>query len=341
MKKYLRDSRAWLAVLGVIILLLFPSFVKTPYVLGILIMTFYIGSAALAWNILGGMTGQISLGHATFMGLGAFFTAVLVTKLNVSPWICMVLAFFVVGLVSVVIFYPCLVLRGPYFTLATMALALTFTNLFLNWGFTGKAQGILLPLGSDSLSMMRFTSKVPYYFISLGMFAVIFIIVKLINRSRLGYAFKTVREDEDTANAIGINTTKYKLIATFISAGLTAVCGCFYAQYICFIDPDIMSLRYSIEFVMPSIIGGIGSIGGSVLGAFILTPLSELLRVNLSSVLPGADILIYATVLILVVRFQPHGILGWYHTSKLRLKVQHAFDSINEKLPGGDKNGNG
>lgn len=341
MNKYLRNSRTWLAVLGVLILLLIPCFVKTTYILHILIMTFYIGAAALSWNILGGMTGQVSLGHAAFMGLGAFFTGVLVSKFNISPWISMVLAFFVVGLVSVAIFYPCFILKGPYFTLATMAFAETFRNLFLNWDFTGKAQGILLPLGDDSFAMMRFAGKVPYYFIALGMFALIFFIVRTIDRSKLGYAFKTVREDEDTASAIGINTTKYKLIATFISTGLVAVCGCFYAQYISFIDPDIMSLSYSVEFVMPAIIGGVGTIGGAVLGAFILTPLSEFLRANLSSVLPGANLLVYAVVLILVVRLQPRGIMGWYGTSKLRGKVQHVYSSINEKLSGGVKNGNG
>ncbi len=301
-----------------IISLFLPAFIHhEPYIVHIFIMTFYIASASMAWSILGGLTGQLSLGHATFMGLGAYFTSALVIKANISPWIALALSFFVVGTVAVILFYPCFILRGPYFTLATIAFGETFRNLFMNWGYVGRGQGLLMPFGEDSFLYMRFLSKIPYYYMGLGMLIVISATVYLIDRSKPGYAFKTIREDEDTANAIGINPTKYKLYAAFLSSGFAATTGVFYSQYLRFIDPDIMMQIYSVEFVLPAIIGGMGFVAGPLLGAVILMPLSEFLRASLAGVVPGANLIIYALILITVIRLQPSGLLGWYQARML------------------------
>lgn len=333
-----KGIRSILLVACLLILLCIPLAVKMPYMLHICIFSFYMGSASLAWSVLGGLTGQTSLGHAAFMGLGAYMTTILIMKAGISPWAGMVIVFFAIGLMSVIMFYPCFILRGPYFTLVTIAFGETFRNLFTNWGFVGKGQGLLLPGGKNSLALMRFTSsKVPYYYLALVMFLLCYLAVVLLNRSKLGYALKTVREDEDTANAIGISPMKYKLIAAFISAGMMAVCGTFYANYYRYIEPDIMMNTYSVEFVLPAVIGGIGNVSGPVLGALILTPLSEYLRANLSSIIPGANLLIYAVILIAVIRFQPKGILGWYETSNLKKKVDRALDAADRKLFGGEK----
>lgn len=314
-----------LIILGILILSILPIFIKEPYIVHIFIMAFYIGTASMAWSILGGMTGQFSLGHATFMALGAYITSMLVVKAGVTPWIGLIVGALGTGLMSIVLFYPCFVLRGPYFTLATIAFAETFRNLFMNWQYAGKGQGLLLPFGSDSLFNLRFLSKVPYYYISLGMLTLVVIIVLILDRSKLGFAFKTIREDQDTASAIGINATRYKIYATFISTALTAVAGAFYSQYLRFIDPDIMQSVYSIEFVLPAVIGGMGFIGGPLLGALLLIPLSEFLRANLGGKIPGANLIIYALILIVVIRLQPKGILGWYQTSRFRGRVNSLF----------------
>lgn len=335
MKKGIRQL-LFLAFL--LVLALLPAVVKTPYMLHIGVFTFYMGSASLAWSVLGGLTGQTSLGHAAFMGLGAYMTTLLVLKAGISPWIGMLIVFLVVGALTVVMFYPCFILRGPYFTLVTIAFGEMFRNLFTNWDYAGKGQGLLLPIGADSIGLMRFTSsKVPYYYMALALFLLFYFAIFKLDKSKLGYALKTVREDEDTANAIGISPMKYKLIAAFLSAGMMAVCGTFYANYYRFIEPDIMMNTYSVEFVLPAVIGGIGHISGPVLGALILTPLSEYLRANLSSVIPGANLLIYAAILIVVIRFQPKGILGWYENSSLRKKIGSKLDAIDEKLFGGGK----
>ncbi len=303
-----------------------------PYIMHIFIMAYYIGTASMAWSILGGLTGQLSLGHATFMGLGAYLTSALVIKANISPWIGMVLAFFVVGVMAVILFYPCFVLRGPYFTLATIAFGETFRNLFMNWTYVGRGQGLLMPFGADTFWYMRFLSKVPYYYMALGMLVAVSLAVWRLDKSKLGYAFKTIREDEDTANAIGIDTTKYKLIAAFLSAGCTAVAGCFYSQYLRFIDPDIMMQIYSVEFVLPAIIGGMGFVAGPLLGAVLLIPLSEFLRANLAGVLSGANLMIYALILIVVIRLKPSGLLGWYQERKLEKNKKL---STSQRLKGG------
>ncbi len=331
-------SRQILILAGLLILLTIPLFITTPYYIQIFIVTFYIGSASLGWSVLGGLTGQTSLGHAAFMGLGAYTSAILYTQFAISPWIAIIVSFLLVGTLSSILLFPCFILKGPYFTLVTIAFAEAFRNLFINWDFVGKGQGIRIPYeATESFWDMRFATKGPYYFIALGMFLSFLVIIKLIDRSRLGYALKTVREDEDTANAIGINPRKYKIIATFISTGLAAVAGVFYSMYYRFIDPDIMLQTYSVEFVLPAVIGGIGITGSAAFGALLIVPLSEILRGQLSGILPGANILVYALILILIIRFSPKGILGWFTRSKLKKKIDGFFDGIDAKFfKGGD-----
>lgn len=320
-----------LIALLIIVLAIVPAFVTTTYVMGIFVTTFYVGCCTLAWSILGGLTGQISLGHAGFMGLGSYISAIMLNNMGISPWISMIIAFVFVGLLTAVLLSPCFVLTGPYFTLVTIAFTEAFRNLFTNWEYAGSGQGILVPIDNDSIFSMRWISKVPYYYIALIMVIVFYLILRIIDRSKLGYAFKTIREDEDTAHAVGINSFKYKFIATFLSAGLIAVVGVFYVNYIGYINPDIFKNANSLDYVMPAIIGGIGSIVGPLLGAGILTPLSEWLNAALSQI-AGLNLVVYAAIVIVVILFQPNGIMGWFTHSKLRKKINNSFDNIDRKL---------
>ena len=320
-----------LIALLIIVLAIVPAFVTTTYVMGIFVTTFYVGCCTLAWSILGGLTGQISLGHAGFMGLGSYISAILLNNMGISPWISMIIAFVFVGLLTAVLLSPCFVLTGPYFTLVTIAFTEAFRNLFTNWEYAGSGQGILVPIDNDSIFSMRWISKVPYYYIALIMVIVFYLILRIIDRSKLGYAFKTIREDEDTAHAVGISSFKYKFIATFLSAGLIAVVGVFYVNYIGYINPDIFKNANSLDYVMPAIIGGIGSIVGPLLGAGILTPLSEWLNAALSQI-AGLNLVVYAAIVIVVILFQPNGIMGWFTHSKLRKKINNSFDNIDRKL---------
>lgn len=333
MLNFIKKHRVLTAVVLVLAaaILLLPSFVSKPYILHIFIMTFYIGSASMAWSVLGSITGQNSMGHASFMAIGAYTASILLTKFGVNPWLGLPIAVLLTGGVSTLLFYPCFGLRGPYFTLATMAFAEAIRNLFINWQWIGGAQGVSLPFGEDSFLLMRYVSKVPYYYIAFGMLIIISIIVLALDRSRLGYALKTVREDEDTANSIGINPQKYKAIALCISTMLMAVTGVFYSQYLRYIDPDIMLSTYSVEYVLPAVVGGMGFAAGPLLGAMLLVPLTELLRSTLSSIMPGINIIVYALVLIIIIRVQPKGILGWYQNRQIKKHHEAAIKALQQK----------
>lgn len=326
--------RTILAIILIAIVAIVPVFIKTPYILGIFVTTFYMACCTMAWSVLGGLTGQISLGHAGFMGLGSYIAALMMTKAGISPWISMILAFFIVGLIAAVLLSPCFILSGTYFTLVTIAFAEAFRNLFTNWNFAGGGQGILIPMKGNALYIMRWISKIPYYYIALAMLIIFYLVLRHIDRSKLGYALKTIREDEDTANAVGINPFKYKFIATFISTGMVAIVGVFYANYIGYINADILKQSQSLNFVMPAIIGGIGSITGPLLGALILTPLSEFLNAALSSIAGGLNLVVYAVIVIIVILFQPTGIMGWFDSSKLKKKINAKLDAVDEKLFG-------
>lgn len=323
--------RHFLILILLVIAVCIPMVIKTPYLLSICITTFFIGSCALSWSILGGLAGQTSLGHAAFMALGAYISTLLLIHGNVSPWISMVIVFFVVGLIAALLLSPCFVLRGPYFSLVTIAFGEAFRNLFLNWEFAGQGQGLTLPFGDSSFVLLRFTSKIPYYYIALLMLIAFYLVLRKIDTSKLGYALKTIREDEDTANAVGINPLRYKAVATFISAGMIAISGVFYASYIRYINPDILLSSASIQYVMPVIIGGIGSVTGPLLGAVILTPLSEYLNATLSQIASGVNLVVYAIIIILVILYQPSGIMGWYTHSKVRKNVNRLLDKIDGK----------
>ncbi|MDD3252791.1 MAG: branched-chain amino acid ABC transporter permease [Lachnospiraceae bacterium] len=310
-------------LLGLILLvfILVPTMVKSPYILNIFVLMFYMSTLSMAWNLLGGMTGQNSLGHAAYMGLGAYACCLLVVKTGANPWLAAIFGMVVVGLVAGIVFYPCFILRGPYFTLVSIAFGESIRQLIINSEFFGRASGVGLPFGNDSWLNFRFGSKVPYYYVGLIMVVGIYLIMKKIDRSKMGFALKTIREDEDAAAAIGINPTKYKIIAVVISAMVAGLVGFFYASYIRYIDPDLMLQVKSTESVLPAVVGGAAFVEGPLIGGLIMIPLSEYLRANFSAMLPGINMLMYAVVLLVVIRFRPTGILGWYMHSNVKKMI--------------------
>ncbi len=318
--------------LGVILLIfiLIPLFVKSPYILNIFILVFYMSTLSMAWNLLGGMTGQNSLGHAAYMGLGAYVSCMLITKAHINPWLSALLCMVVVGLVAGVIFFPCFILRGPYFTLVSIAFGEALRQFIINSTFFGRASGIGLPFKKgNSFLDVRFTSKVPYYYIGFVMLILVYLFMKKIERSRMGYALRTIREDEDAAAAIGINPIRYKVMAVVVSAMVAALVGFFYASYTRYIDPELMVQAKSTESVLPAVVGGAAYVEGPLVGGLIMIPLSEFLRAKYSAILPGINMLLYAIALLAVIRFRPTGILGWYMGSK----VKNFVDTVILKKP--------
>ena len=239
-----------------------------------MIMIFLYATLGLAWNMIGGYAGQISLGHVIFFGTGAYTSTLLLMKLGVSPWVGMLAGGVVSVVISFIIGYPCFKLAGHYFAIATIAIAEIAQVWMLNWDWAGAAVGLTLPILPESFINFEFhTSKLPYYYIAFGIFPRRSWRPMAIDRSKLGYYFKAIKGDLEAAKSLGVNVTKYKFNALAISAFFTSICGSFYAQYVLFIDPDsVFLMMLSIIACLIATLGGVGTVWGPVIGAFILIP---------------------------------------------------------------------
>ena len=300
-----------LAVLAALALLAAPPLLP-KYFLEVLISILFFAYLGLAWNLLGGYAGQFSFGHAAFFGIGAYTSTLLLLRFGLSPWLGMLVG----GLLATCfgLFEGYLSfrygLRGPYFSLVTLAFAEMLRVVTVNLKVVGSSLGLVIPSQANVL-LFVFADKLPYYYVIAGMTAAALTITQLVARSRLGYCLVAVRENEDAAEAAGVDARGAKLRAMAISAFLTALGGTFYAQYFAYIDPTIsFGPAISIQGLLPAIVGGAGTVVGPVLGSFVLTPISELTRAALRG-RAGADIMLYGLVLILVISFLPQGLMGW------------------------------
>ncbi len=301
----------WLAVLAVILLVL-PLLVTSRFAIDIFIRVLLFAFIGVAWNLMGGYAKQLSLGHAAYFGLGAYTSTILQIDFGISPWIGMLAGGVVAMLASLPIGALCFRLRGPYFAIATIATAQVFMLLFLKFrDFAWGAEGTTIPnLGSAPL-MMQFETKAPYYYIALGLLTIGLAITYRIERSWMGYYLVAIGEDEDAAEAIGVNAPKVKRDIYLISAFLTALAGTFYTQYIYFIDPNTaFSFNISVEAALVSIVGGVGTLWGPVLGTVLLEATSALLQSWLGSGVGGIQLTVYSLILIGVILWRPTGLLG-------------------------------
>ncbi len=286
------------------------------FYLHLLIMMLFYAAVSSAWNIVGGFAGQLSLGHAAFFGIGAYTSTLMFIDLGLSPWIGMLVGAALATIVSGAIGYPSFRLRGPFFTLVTIAFAEVLRILTIYFhDLTKGSIGISVPF-RPAVGNFIFRHISAYAYVAAAFLVIAILVTLWIEHSRLGYYLAAVREDEDAAQALGIDTARYKLVAVLISAFLTALGGTFYAQYIFYIEPfQTFSLDFSVLLAMMAIIGGIGTVWGPVAGAFLVTPLQEILQAKLGGELQGLHLVIYGTVLIVVVILLPQGIVptiaGW------------------------------
>ncbi len=301
----------WLGLLAALAIVL-PLVVTSRFAIDIFIRVLLFGFIGVAWNLMGGYAKQLSLGHAAYFGLGAYTSTILEIKFGISPWIGMFAGGVVAMLASLPIGALCFRLRGPYFAIATIATAQVLMLLFLKFrDFAWGAEGTTIPnLGSDPL-MMQFDAKAAYYYIALALLAAGLVITHRIERSWMGYYLVAIGEDEDAAEAIGVNVVKIKRDVYLISAFLTALAGTFYIQYIYFIDPNTaFSFNISVEAALVSIVGGIGTLWGPVIGTALLEGTSALLQSWLGSSLGGVQLTVYSLILIAVILWRPTGLLG-------------------------------
>ena len=319
-------------------LLIIPRYVDSPYALHMMILLFMSVMMGQSWNILGGYAGQHSVGHAAYFGVGAYTTMMLMHTRQIAPWYGVWAGIALVIVVALIIGSICFRLRGPYFVLASIAVAeilrLSAINLTT---LTNGAEGILateLPaftIGGNIIT--DFATKVPFYYIGLFLVALTIAVTYLVQHSKLGYFFQAIREDQDAAHSLGISISLYKNIALVISAVLTSLAGSFYGIYVGFVDPPtVLGLDVSVQIMLICIIGGMGTLWGPVLGSLVLVPLSEALRSNmitealvkiglvnaesrigifLKENLSHAHVLLYGILVVVVILFMPDGLMGF------------------------------
>jgi branched-chain amino acid transport system permease protein len=303
-----------------IICLLVPQFVTGAYNLQIFILIYLFAAAAGAWNIIGGYGGQISLGHVAFFGIGAYTTTLLYLKLGITPWFGMIIGAALAAVIACLISYPCFRLRGPFFTLATLAFA-EVLRLLCIWArpITGGQVGLSI-MFKPSFANMQFIGKTSYYYIAFILMLLVLAVSLCIERSKFGYYLTALKEDHDAAEALGINTARCKLYATAISGFLTAICGAFFAQILLYIEPAaVFSSALSNQFAMMAVVGGAGTAWGPIIGSIIITPLNEILRGSLGGNFQGLNYVIFGFLLILVVTFMPNGLIGFIKEHKNKI----------------------
>jgi branched-chain amino acid transport system permease protein len=301
----------WLTALAAVALLL-PVLIPSPFAIDIFIRVLLFAFVGVAWNLMGGYAKQLSLGHAAYFGLGAYTSTILLIRFGISPWIGILAGGVVAMLASLPIGALCFRLRGPYFAIATIATAQVLMLLFLKFrDFAWGAEGTTLPNLGNAPLMMQFESKAAYYYLALALLTIGLAITYRIERSWMGYYLIAVGEDEDAAEAIGVNALGIKRQIYMISAFLTALAGTFYVQYIYFIDPNVaFSFNVSVEAALVSIVGGIGTLWGPVVGTILLEATSALLQSWLGSSHGGVQLTVYGLILIAVILWRPSGLLG-------------------------------
>ena len=300
-----------------------------PFVLGpaqesVAIRVLIFALIGTGWNVMSGLGGMFSFGHAAYFGLGAYTSGYLLIEHGVSPWLGMVAGALMAAVFGVVTGFLALRyrLRGAYFALATLAFAEMLRLVTLNLELTNKAIGLNVPLvRGTSWSKLQFPAGSPnYYWVALGLTVLAVLCVIFFLRSRTGQYALAVRDDEDAAASLGVDVMRVKLMTIALSAAITAVAGTFYMQYYLFVNPDLVfGNSISIQAILPAVVGGVGTVLGPVVGALVLGPLADLSASLLRNPPPGLDflqgragldVMIYAGLLVLIIIVLPKGLYG-------------------------------
>jgi branched-chain amino acid transport system permease protein len=292
--------------------ILAPLTVRDNYFLDTISLILLWGAMAGAWNIAGGFAGQVSLGHAAFFGLGAYLVALPQIYWGWSAWFGLLLGAGLSAATGLIVGYLSNRLRGPYFALGTIALSQVLLIVFSRWReVTRGGEGVPIPF-RPGLENLAFVGKAPWVYVMLVYLLVVFAVALYFERGRFGYLLAAVREDEDAAEALGIDTRRLKVVAIVVSALLTAVGGALWAQSVGFVDPFyVFSIDISVKLALVAIIGGMGRSIGPLVGSVLIISTESYLRATLSGPQAGQTglyLIIYGLILILVVRFLPQGL---------------------------------
>lgn len=292
-------TRRWVPLLAgllVILVLAAAPGVVSPFMVQFLINLFMLAILAESWNIIGGFTGYASFGNVAFFGIGAYTTGVLLTRVGFPFALALPAGGIVAMLFAALVGMPILRLKGHYFAIATLGVAETMREVVYNLEFTGKGTGLVMPI---------LRSPLPFFYLMLGILVAATLVNWWLSRSRFGYGLIAIREDEDAAAVMGINTPLYKTIAFSLSAAFTGLAGGVYAYWITFIDPDaVFKVIITVQLIIMAVFGGTGTVLGPLLGALVLASMSEWLSTHLVTLAE----LFNGLIIILVVLFMPRGL---------------------------------
>lgn len=307
-------------VAGIIVVALLPLVVRGTYPRHVMIMIIMWSILGMGWNIIGGYAGQVSTGHAVFYGLGAYTVGILYKFFNVTPWVSIFLGMAISVFVSACIAIPLLRLKGNYFAVATMATAECGRIIFNNWQAVGGATGLdFMDKKANIWYSLQFSGKLQYYYMFLIVAVIVLLIVIYNDRSRFGYYLRAIKGNENAAESLGIDTTRYKTYAYMLSAAIVSCGGSLYALYMLYIDPPmLMVLKISLMICLVAVMGGVGTVLGPIIGAVVLTLVSEYTRVLAGGTGTGIDQIVYGVIVVVVVLFLPDGLLSLGRNKRLK-----------------------
>jgi branched-chain amino acid transport system permease protein len=313
------QNRSWGKTLVfpiVLILLLAFPVVKPPlFFLTLLFSVFMYVGLTESWNLMGGYTGYISLGHIAFFSTGAYTTAVLMNRLGVSPFATAILGGVFAAILAALVGYPVLRLKGAYFTISSMLLSVVMQLIFMNWEFVGSSTGLwykLLPVTIE-------TNRLLFYEVMLALATVITLIVRWVEKSKFGAGLIAIREDEDVAQTMGINTPWLKMRAFILGAFLAGMVGGIYGYYMSYVHPEVtFNINTSLLILLMSFFGGCRTWTGPLLGAVVLSLVNQLIVTFI-----GAEIsrILYGLLLVIVIIFMPNGVIQYVKGVFVREKV--------------------
>jgi branched-chain amino acid transport system permease protein len=320
----------WVTAVGVggaALLLGFPFIFTSSFSHHTMILILMYALMAQSWNVVAGLSGQISLGHAIFFGIGAYAATVLFAKYTITPWVGLLVGMALSALAAIAIGVPTLRLRGHYFAIATLLIGSSVQIIVQRWDWVGAASGLYVPINRTSpwLYLQFHTSKIPYYYLALGAAAAGYLLVWKLRRSRFGFRLQALRDEPDAAASLGIAIARHKVIAFMISAAMMSVAGTFYGQYVLVLDPErLLSAEISIIVLLMTVLGGSGTLWGPALGAAILVPLSEYSRIWFGGTGRTIDLIVYGILILAVCMWRPSGILSLFEERLRRRKEKPA-----------------
>ena len=325
-KKYFNQQNTFILI-GLVIALVIPqAFKSSQYVMLLITTVLLYAILSSAWNIIGGMAGQLDLAAAAYLGLGAFTTGTLLIQWNITPWVGMFLGGLVAMVLGILIGFPLFgfKVKELWYALSSSALVVVLQSLFMMWNEVGGPTEKYLPSGSSPWYSLRFNTYVPYYYIMLTILVVVILVNRWIRYSKLGYSLLALGEDEDAVEVLGVNSQLSKLKALAIYAFICGVVGGLYACIYGYVHPAFFDTAMSMEITILGIVGGMGFIYGPAMAAIVMVSFREFLRASLGSQLAGLYLAVYAIILIVVALFQPRGIAPLFERGLKKIQTYFA-----------------